>query len=56
MASAQFGNWLLVLNSIIDAEHPGYDRNPDRWRRYFNGDYTPREALVADMKADAQRQ
>jgi hypothetical protein len=52
VASGEFGHWLLVLHSIIDAECPGYDRNPDRWRRYFNGDYTPREALeAADMMA-----
>lgn len=51
MASVEFGKWLLVLHSIIDTEYPGYDRKPDKWRPYFNGGYTPREALLADMKA-----
>jgi hypothetical protein len=51
VALGEFGRWLLVLHSVIDAEYPNYDRNPDRWRRYFNGDYTPREALEADMMA-----
>ncbi len=54
MAFADFMNWLHVLHFIIDAEHPDYDRNPDRWRPYFNADYEPRRALQADMKRNAE--
>lgn len=54
MASAEFGQWLLRLHAIIDAEHPGYDRSPDRWRPYFNSDHSPRDALQTDMKQSAK--
>jgi hypothetical protein len=49
LASPEFAHWLLTLHAIIDAEQPGYARDPDRWRPYFNADYLPREALAADM-------
>jgi len=56
MASREFGLWYLELLAIIDAEHPGYRRDQDAWRPYFNGDFKPREALAKDMKerADAR--
>lgn len=49
MASREFGNWLLALHAIIDAEFPCYPPDADRWRGYFNADFTPREALTAAM-------
>jgi hypothetical protein len=35
MASYEFAQWLLQLRAIIDAEHPAYPRDADRWRPYF---------------------
>jgi hypothetical protein len=53
VASVQFAHWLPTLRAIIDAERPGYDHHPDRWRPYFNADYSPREALDADRTRGA---